>query len=330
MAATDVETAPGLAVVFGGSGFVGAQVVRALARRGWRVRIAVRKPHLAHDLRMQGDVGQVLPIRCDVTRPEDVEAAMAGADLAINLVGALYESPWTRFQTLHVDAAAAIAGACARNGARLVQVSAIGADAASGSAYARTKAQGEAAVRAALPDAVIVRPSIVFGDGDGFLNRFARMAAVAPALPLIGWGRTRFQPVYVGDLAEAIARVATRPSAAGRTFEVGGPSVYTFEEILKLILRETNRSRLLLPLPFPVARIIGSLAQLTAIAGIAPPLTRDQVVMLQRDNVVADGAEGLETLGVTPTGLEAIAPAYLWRYRRGGQYAERPAPVAAA
>lgn len=329
MARTDVETAPGLAVVFGGSGFVGGQVVRALARRGWRVRIAVRKPHLAQDLRMQGDVGQILPVRCDVTRPEDVDAALAGADLAVNLVGALYESPWTRFQALHVDAAAAIARACARIGARLVHVSAIGADAASGSAYARTKAEGEAAVRAALPGAVVVRPSIVFGDGDGFLNRFARMAAVAPALPLIGWGRTRFQPVYVGDLAEAIARAATRPSAQGRTFELGGPSIYTFEDVLKLILRETNRSRLLAPLPFPVARIIGSLAQMTALVGIAPPLTRDQVVMLQTDNVVAEGAEGLDALGITPTGLEAIAPAYLWRYRRGGQYAEKPAPAAA-
>jgi NADH dehydrogenase len=184
-----------------------------------------------------------------------------------------------------------------------------------------SKGQAEMAVRAVKPDAVVIRPSIVFGAGDDFLNRFAAMASMVPALPLIGGGQTRFQPVYVADVAEAIARATVLPSAAGRTFELGGPAVMTFEDILKLILRETRRRGVLIPLPFFVAREIGSLAQLTAAVGIAPFLTRDQVISLQDDNVVADGAEGLASLGIEPTGIEAIAPSYLWRYRRGGQFA---------
>jgi uncharacterized protein YbjT (DUF2867 family) len=208
---------------------------------------------------------------------------------------------------------------------RLVHVSAIGANPESDSDYARTKAAGEMAVRVAKPDAVIIRPSIVFGAGDGFLNRFASMATLAPALPLIGGGETKFQPVYVGDVAEAIARATTRADAAGRTFELGGPAVWTLGDVLKYIVRETKRERALVPLPFGIARIIGSLAQITAAFGIAPVLTKDQVVSLQSDNVVSQGAEGLAALGIEPTGLEAIAPAYLWRYRKGGQFAEAPA-----
>lgn len=316
----------GLVTVFGGSGFIGAQAVRALARAGWRIRVAVRNPVTANELQPLGDVGQIQLVRCDVTNPEDVARALRGADASVNLVGALYETPGRKFHTLHVEAAETIANAAkAANVGRVVQVSAIGADANSPAAYARTKGLAEAATRRILPDAVILRPSIVFGMGDGFLNRFASMATMAPALPLIGGGETKFQPVYVGDVAEAIAQAVNRADLAGRTFELGGPAVYTFRDILELILRETGRRRFLVPLPFFAARMIGSVAQLTALVGVPPVLTRDQVLMLQTDNIVAQDAAGLADLGIQPTGLEAIAPSYLWRYRVGGQFAERPA-----
>lgn len=320
------EFGPNLVTVFGGSGFVGAQAVRALARRGWRVRVAVRKPTTANEILTLGDVGQIQLMRCDIADPGDVARAVAGADVVVNLVGMLFENGKRSFQALHVDAARGAAEAARAAGARrFVQVSALGAAPDSPSAYGRSKAAGEAAVRAVYPDAVILRPSIVFGAGDDFLNRFASMAVLAPALPLIGGGRTRLQPVYVGDVAEAIARAAVEPGAAGRVFELGGPAVMTFEEVLKVVLRETNRRRGLVPLPFPVARAIGSAMQMTALFGLRPPLTRDQVLMLERDNVVSEGAEGLAELGLQPTGLDAIAPSYLWRYRQGGQFAEKPA-----
>lgn len=324
------EAAPGLITVFGGSGFVGSQVVQDLARRGWRIRVAVRRPDRAFKLQTSGAVGQIQAVRCDANRPEDVAAALQGADAAVNLIGILYEQGRRTFDALHVGVSRNIAEACAAAGVvRLVQMSAIGASPESASDYARSKAAAEMAVREAKPDAVIIRPSIVFGAGDDFLNRFAAMATMAPALPLIGFGRTRFQPVYVGDVAEAIARAVELREAAGRTFELGGPAVMTFEAVLKLILRETRRSNGLIPLPFFAARMIGSMAQLTAFVGIPPVLTRDQVLLLETDNVVADGAEGLAELGVEPTGIEAIAPSYLWRYRRGGQFSERPADTAA-
>jgi len=320
------EFSPGLVTVFGGSGFVGAQVVRALAKRGWRVRVAVRRPGLAYDLKPLGDVGQIQTVRCDIADEAAVADALRGASAAVNLVGILYETPGRKFQAVHVDGSRRIAEACAAAGIdRLVQVSAIGANPDSDAAYARSKAEAEMAVRNVKPDAVVIRPSIVFGAGDDFLNRFAALAQMAPALPLIGGGQTKFQPVYVGDVAEAIARAVVRVDAAGRTFELGGPAVMTFEAVLKLILRETNRSRVLIPLPFFVARMIGSLAQLTALVGIAPVLTADQVEMLKTDTVVSPDAEGLEALDIQPTGIDAIAPAYLWRYRRGGQFAESPA-----
>jgi NADH dehydrogenase len=320
------EIAPGLVTVFGGSGFVGSQVVQALARRGWRVRIAVRRPDRAWKLQTSGQVGQFQAVRCDVNRPEEVAAALQGADAAINLVGILYESGRRTFHALHVEASRNIAEACAAGGVgRLVQVSAIGASPESRSDYALSKAAAEMAVREVKPDAVVIRPSIVFGAGDDFLNRFAELATMAPALPLIGGGQTKFQPVYVGDVAEAIARAVTLPEAAGRTFELGGPAVMTFEAVLKLIRRETYRSFGLIPLPFFVARLIGSVARLSTLVGIPPVLTPDQVVLLQSDNVVAEGAEGLTDLGIEPTGIEAIAPTYLWRYRKGGQFADPPA-----
>ena len=320
------EVAPGLVTVFGGSGFVGSQLVRALARRGWRVRVACRRPDRAWKLQTSGSVGQIQAVRCDAANPDEVAGALQGADAAINLIGILYEAGRRTFHAQHVEASRNIAEAvAAANISRLVQISAIGADPESESDYALSKAAAEMAVREVKPDAVVIRPSIVFGAGDDFLNRFASMAQVSPFLPLIGGGKTRFQPVYVADVAEAIARATVLPEAAGRTFELGGPAVMTFEDVLKLILRETYRSNGLIPLPFFAARAIGSLAQLTAMVGIPPVLTRDQVVLLEKDNVVADGAEGLAQLGIQPTGIEAIAPSYLWRYRRGGQFAEATA-----
>ena len=324
-------SASGLVTVFGGSGFVGTQAVRALARRGWRVRVAVRNPNLAQDLKLAGDVGQIQLVRCDITSKVDVSTALRGAEAAVNLVGILYETPGHRFAAWHVDGTRNVAEACVAAGVgRFVQVSAIGADSHGEAAYARSKGQAEEAARAVKPDTVILRPSIVFGTGDGFLNRFAQMATFSPALPLIGGGETKFQPVWVGDVAEAIARATTEPSAAGRTYELGGPAVWSFKDILEYILRETNRSRMLAPLPFFAAATVGSVAELTAIFGIPPVLTRDQVLLLKTDNVVAPGAEGLSALGIEPTGLEAIAPSYLWRYRRGGQFAEGPGAVASA
>lgn len=320
------EAAPGLITVFGGSGFVGSQVVQDLARRGWRIRVAVRRPDRAWKLQTSGHVGQIQAVRCDAVDPAQVEAALQGADAAINLIGVLYEAGSRSFEAMHVEAARNIAVGCAAARIdRLVHVSALGANPESAAKYASSKAAGEMAVREAKPDAVIIRPSIVFGAGDSFLNRFAAMASMSPALPLIGGGKTRFQPVYVGDVAEAVTRAVERPDAAGRTFELGGPEVMTFKDVLELILRETRRRNGLIPLPFFAARGLGALAQLTAVVGIAPALTRDQVVLLEADNVVAEEAEGLPELGIEPTGIEAIAPSYLWRYRRGGQFSERPA-----
>ena len=322
---------PGLVTVFGGSGFIGAQAVRALARDGWRVRVAMRNPNLAPELRPQGDVGQIQLTRCDVTSEAEVAQALKGADAVVYLVGVLHESGKRTFRALHVEAPAHIAAAAKTAGVkRLVHISAIGADAGSKSAYARSKAEGEAAVRAAFPDAVVLRPSVVFGKGDGFLNRFADLAAKAPALPLIGGGETKLQPVYVGDVAQAVAAAARLPEAAGRTYELGGPAVWSMKSVLTYVLRETGRDRQLAPLPFFAARALGGVLQIPAAIGLTPPLTEDQVVMLETDNVVSGSAAGLGDLGVEATGMEAIAPSYLWRYRKGGQFAANPTGDVAA
>ncbi|MGH7021176.1 MAG: complex I NDUFA9 subunit family protein [Brevundimonas sp.] len=319
------DFAPGLVTVFGGSGFVGTQVVRALAKRGWRVRVAVRKPALPYELRMAGDVGQIQTVRCDIADKAAVAEAIKGADAVVNLVGILFETGGRKFEALHVEGAVNVAEAAKAAGVqRLTHMSALGADANGKAAYARTKGAAEAAVRAAFPGAVVIRPSVIFGSDDNFLNKFAAMATFSPALPLIGGGVTKFQPVYVGEVAEAVARATVSPEAESKTFELGGPSVWTFEDILKFILRETKRNRFLIPIPFPIARLIGAVAQIPAVIGLAPVLTKDQVLLLESDNVVSPGAEGLAALGIEPTGLEAIAPGYLFRYRVGGQYAENP------
>ena len=313
-----------LVTVFGGSGFVGSQVVRALARNGHRVRVAVRQPHLAHTMRLLGDVGQIEVVQANIRIEDSVRRALAGATGCVNLVGVLYETGRQKFDAIHEDGARIIATIAREQGvARLVQVSAIGADAASPSKYAQSKAAGEAAVRAAFPEAVILRPSIVFGQGDGFFNKFAEMAMLSPVLPLIGGGESRFQPVFVGDLAKAVEIAVGQAGHAGATYELGGPGVFSFREIMELILKQIERRRGLIPIPFPIASAIGSLcAPLAMFTPWAPPLTSDQVELLKNDNVVSGDFPGLADLGLTPTAAEAILPTYLYRFRKGGQYAD--------
>ncbi len=319
-----------LITVFGGSGFVGRHVVRALVKRGYRVRVAVRRPDLAGFLQPLGMVGQIHAVQANLRYPDSVAAAVKGAAAVVNLVGILQEGGRQSFAGVQANGARVIAQACAGAGiARLVQVSAIGADHDSKSLYARSKAEGEAAVLAAVPGAVILRPSIVFGPEDGFFNRFAALARVLPALPLVGGGETRFQPVFVGDVAEAVARGVDGVVAGGRVYELGGPEVKSFRELLAYICEVTDRKRLLVPLPFPLARIQARILELvdTLTLGLLPDamkLTRDQVTLLESDNVVSAAAlaEGrsFEGLGIAPVSVEAIVPSYLWRFRKAGQF----------
>lgn len=319
-----------LITVFGGSGFVGSQVVRALAKQGLRVRVAIRQPHLAHTMRLLGDVGQIEVVQANIRNEASIRRALTGAQGVVNLVGLLYETGRQKFQSVHVMGARNIAKVAKELGVpRMVQMSALGADENSASKYARTKAMGEQAVRELMPQAVVVRPSIVFGPGDNFFNKFAEMAVLAPALPLIGGGHTKFQPVFVGDVAQAICKALTDPDLAGKTLELGGPGVFSFRQILELILAETGRKRLLLPLPFPIAAMMGSVFELAALTPVAPPLTSDQVELLKTDNVVSGAYPGLADLGITPTSVEGIIPAYLYRFRKGGQYADETERFAA-
>ena len=317
----------GLVTVFGGSGFIGAQVVRALAKRGYRVRAAMRNPGRGYRLQMLGDVGQIQVAQANVRMLASITRALEGAEACVNLVGVLYESGRQKFQSLHSMGAQNVAEAAAAAGvSRFVQVSAIGADPDSPSKYGRTKAMGEAAVRRLIPSATILRPSIVFGQDDHFFNRFAAMAATAHAIPLIGGGETLFQPVFVGDVAAAVASALADPAAAGGLYELGGPAVYSFKALMQLVLRETGRKTLLVPVPVPLAKVIGAVGDLqAAMIPIPPALTTDQVDQLGVDNVVSPDAKGLADLGIEPTLPEAILPSYLFRYRKGGQYAAAPA-----
>ena len=314
----------GLITVFGGTGFVGRYVVRSLARHGWRVRVAARKVHTAPELKVMGDVGQIELAQCNVRDKASVERALEGATGVVNLVGVLFESGKQGFQTLHTQAAAQIAELAAEQGiTRFVQMSALGASPDSSALYAHTKAAGEQAVTMAIPSATILRPSIVFGPEDDFFNRFAQLATFAPVLPLIGGGHTRFQPVYAGDLGEAVARILDDPALQGRTYEIGGPGVYSFKTLLEMMLKEIQKTRVLLPLPFPVAGLVAKAGDIQAgLVPLAPMLTSDQLAMLKTDTVVTAGAPGLPEIGVEPTALEAVLPTYLWRYRRGGQFAQ--------
>lgn len=302
-------------LVLGGSGFIGRYVVKRLAAAGHVVRVAVRDPVAAEFLKPMGGVGQIVPLRTDVTDAASIAAAVQGADIVVSLVGILHETRKNSFAATQGAAPGLIARACAAAGVtRLVHVSAIGADATSEAAYARTKAEGEAGVRAAFPAATILRPSIVFGPEDGFFNRFAAMASLSPALPLIGGGHTRFQPVYVGDVADAVMAALTRDDAQGRTYELGGPKVWTFKALLEFILEQTRRKRALVHVGWGLAMLQGRLGELLP----TPPITRDQVRLLKRDNVVAEGALTLADLGIVPKAVEAVVPAYLARFRPGG------------
>ena len=316
----------GLVTVFGGSGFLGRHVVRALLKRGWRVRAAVRRPDLAGHLQPLGMVGWVQPVQANLRYRWSVDRAVHGADAVVNLVAILSQSGRQRFDAVHVFGARAVAEASRAAGIdRLVHVSAIGADKDSPSDYARTKAEGEAAVLETVPAAVIIRPSIMFGPEDHFFNRFAGLARVLPALPLIGGGHTRFQPVFAGDVARAIADSVEGGTRPGATYELGGPEIRTFRECLELMLREIDRKRLLVPLPFPVASLAGRILQLLP----KPLLTADQVRTLRVDNVVSEAAvrqgRSFAALGIEPTSLAAILPSYLGRFRPYGQFERRHA-----
>ena len=310
-----------LVTVFGGSGFLGRYAVRALAKRGYRLRIAVRRPELAGHLQPLGRVGQIHPVQANVRYPASVEAAMRDASVAVNLVGILTESGGQTFPAVQASGAETVAKAAAGVGARMVHVSAIGANEDSIASYARAKAAGEKAVLAAVPSATIMRPSIVFGPEDEFTNRFAALARMSPMLPLIGGGETKMQPVYVGDVATAIADAVDGKTKAGATYELGGPEVLSMREIMQLILEMTDRKRMLVSLPFLLAKLQAIFLQF---APGALKLTPGQVELLKSDNVVSDVAKAagltLEGLRITPDSMEAVCPQYLWRFRPMGQF----------
>lgn len=311
-----------LVAVFGGSGFLGRYAVSALAKAGYRIRVAMRHPNLGNYLVPMGQVGQIQLVKANILNREHVEATISGAEAVVNLVGVLRQSGRQRFGRLHRDAPGDLAKAALEAGIpTFVHVSSLGVSPTSPSAYARTKAEGEVQVREAFPAATILRPSLLFGPEDNFFNRFANMARFSPFLPLIGGGGTKFQPVYVADVAAAIAKAVVDPTTTrGRTYELGGPTIYTFKELMELVLKETCRERVLLPIPFALASLGAAIANLSP----WPPLTPDQVRLLKSDNVMTKGALGLAELGIEPDSVEAIIPSYLWRFRPQGQFQIRP------
>jgi uncharacterized protein YbjT (DUF2867 family) len=314
-----------LVTIFGGSGFLGRHLIRVLCKRGYRIRVAVRRPDLAFHLQPLGRVGQVHAVQANVRYPASVQAAVRDAHIVINLVGILFERGKQRFSAVQAEGPGLMAEAAAAAGARMIHVSAIGADPGSAALYARSKAAGEQAVWAACPTATIFRPSIMFGPEDAFFNRFAAIARLSPVLPLIGGGDTRFQPVFVGDVAEALAKAADGEARQGVTYELGGPDVRTFKELMEFMLATIERRRLLVPIPFAVAEFQAWFLQFQP----RPLLTPDQVRLLKSDNVVSPQAthEGrtLQDLGIEPHSMAAIVPSYLWRFRKTGQFRSRPA-----
>lgn len=313
-----------LVTIYGGSGFVGRYIARRMAKEGWRVRVAVRRPNDAIFVKPYGVVGQVEPVLCNIRDDASVRAVMKGADAVVNCVGILNTSGKNTFGAVQTEGAARIARIAAEEGvANLVHISAIGADAQSDSDYSRTKGEGETAVLAAFPRAVILRPSIVFGPEDGFFNRFATMTRLGPVLPVVG-AKTKFQPVYVDDVALA-AVMGVKGEAAAGVYELGGPDVETFGGLMKKMLHVIRRRRLVVNVPFLAASIMGGVFDLLQAVTLGlfsnGLITRDQVRNLKRDNVVASGAKGFAELGITPTALDAVLPEYLWRYRPSGQYA---------
>ncbi len=322
-----------LAIVFGGSGFVGRHIVRALARDGWRIRVAVRRPDLAGFLRPLGVVGQIELVQANLRYPDSIAAALEGADAVINAAGIKRQSGRQSYEAVHAIGAGEIARAAAAAGIdTLVHVSGVGADARSPNPYIASKGHGETAVREASPAAIILRPSVVFGPEDDFLNRFGALARVLPALPLFGGGATKLQPAFVGDVALAALAVIGDANAAGRTYELGGPEVLTLREIAALTFRIVERRCALVPLPFGLARLVAWSTEIASTLSLgafpaALTTTRDQVELLRHDNVVSAAAiaEGrtLRELGISPQGIEAAAPSYLYRFRKTGQYAAR-------
>jgi len=313
-----------LVTIYGGSGFVGRYIARRMAKRGWRVRVAVRRPNQAMFVKPYGVVGQVEPVFCNIRDDASVRRVMQGADAVVNCVGILAETGKNRFTTVQAEGAARVARIAAAEGiARMVQISAIGADAGSASAYARTKAAGEVAVLKHMPQATILRPSIVFGPEDQFFNRFAKMTRLGPVLPVVG-AKTRFQPVYVDDVAAA-AELALEGRAKPGIYELGGPDIDTFRELMQLMLRVIQRRKLIVNIPFWAASIMAAGFDLlqTVSLGLIPNgmITGDQVRNLRRDNVVGADALTFDDLGIRPTALEAVLPEYLWPYRPSGQYA---------
>jgi uncharacterized protein YbjT (DUF2867 family) len=322
---TEILQTPKLVVVFGGSGFVGRHVVRALARRGYRIRVACRRPDLAGHLQPLGNVGQIQPVQANVRVRWSVDRAVQGADHVVNLVAILHESGRQKFTSVHEFGTRAVAEAARAVGAGLTHISALGADLNAQSDYARTKALGEKAVLETIGDAVILRPSINFGPEDSFFNRFANMARYSPVLPLIGGGQTKFQPVYVGDVAEAVARSVDGKVQRGRIYELGGPQVLTFKECMQEMLAMIDRKRLLVSVPWWVANMQASILGLLP----NPLLTKDQVLQLREHNIVSDVAtrenRTLAGLGIQPQSIGSILPSYLWRYRAAGQVQRKTA-----
>jgi len=314
-----------LVTIFGGAGFVGTQLVQLLARRGYRIRVAVRRPNLALHVKTLGGVGQIVPIQANIRNMPSIQRAVAGADIVINLVGIGFERGAQRFGDVHEKGAAAIAQAArAAKASQLIHMSALGVDTALTSDYAKSKLAGEAAVLAAFPQAVIFRPSIMFGQGDGFFQLMAGLSRVLPVLPLIG-GATRFQPVYVGDVAEAMALAVDGQVKTGRIYELGGPEIETHKALMQRILREAARNRPLIPLSSGLAKLM---ALPFAILPFPPLLTGDQVELLNTDNVVSDAAirdkRSFAGFGITPTAMDTILPTYLWRFRKHGQFDRIP------
>jgi uncharacterized protein YbjT (DUF2867 family) len=319
MTAIPLET---LVTIFGGSGFLGRHVVRALAKLGYRIRIAVRRPDLAGYLQPLGRVGQIHAVQANLRYPASIETAARGSDVVINLVGILVERGPQQFDAVQASGAEAVARAAAHLGARMIHVSAIGADEKSPSRYARSKAAGEKLVLAAVPSAVILRPSILFGPEDEFFNKFASIARLSPALPLIGGGSTLFQPVFAGDVASAIVAVIEGRSEAGKVYELGGPEVKSFKDLMQFMLATIERRRLLIPVPFAVADILASFLQLMP----KPLLTPDQAELLRHDSIVSEPAKNqgrtLEALGIDPIAMAVVVPSYLWRFRKAGQFTD--------
>lgn len=304
-----------IVTVVGGTGFVGRYVVKLLASKGYTIRVIARNPGLALHLKTAGDVGQIVLVPGNLARPESLQGKLDNSWAIINLVGILFESTHQDFSAVHAKGAEKLAQLAKPVGAeRLIHMSSLGVDKMVKSKYARTKAMGEKAVRAAFPTATILRPSVIFGAEDQFFNNFARMAQLFHALPLIGGGHTKFQPVYVNDVAQAVVAALENDAAQGQTYELGGPSVYEFKELLKYVATITGRSPLMLPIPFGLASFIGYFTQLLP----RPPITHDQVGMLEHDSVVNVGAKTFADLGISPLALETIVPEYLARYARSG------------